>query len=336
FRMTVKHLFVEHSKVNERGTFSPGDTLSGQVIVVTTKETKVQCFFVRAKGKAKVTWCEKDGQSTVVHTDKKKYFYFEHIILQDKNKGDEMCFHSPFRFQINMPSSYKGKWGSVTYSLRAQLTQSIWLIHKTKTEFPFLTKSEFPFMPQQGMTDKKMKLFASGTVNMDVRIDRTGFHQGEGIKVVASIQNKSSRDVTPKFCLYRKHSYFADKTRKVVTKTLLKEVGEAIPPSACQTVTRIITIPPDTDPSVLNCNILRAEHRLKVYLDIKYASDPEVKFPIVILPALENTDKDKETAYFPFGSAFTDASGETNSAQNPPPYSTYGMYPTVSDFGGKS
>lgn len=50
-----------------------------------------------------------------------------------------------------MPSSYKGKWGEITYSLRAHLTQSIWLVNKTKTEIPFLTKSEFPFASKSEM-----------------------------------------------------------------------------------------------------------------------------------------------------------------------------------------
>lgn len=65
-----------------------------------------------------------------------------------------------------MPSSYEGKWGRITYSLRAQLTQSIWLVHKTKTEFPFRTKSEFPFASKSEMIiiglqvkDKKKKNF---------------------------------------------------------------------------------------------------------------------------------------------------------------------------------
>lgn len=86
--MTVKHLSLEYNKVNERGTFSPGDILSGRVTVVTSKETKVQRFLVRAKGKAKVTWYDQGGQATAIHSDKKKYFNFEHVILQDKNKGD--------------------------------------------------------------------------------------------------------------------------------------------------------------------------------------------------------------------------------------------------------
>lgn len=86
--MTVRHLTVEYNKLNEQGTFSPGDILSGRVTVVTSKETKVQSLLVKAKGKAEVTWSDQQGQTAVAHRDKKKYFYFQHIILQDKNKGD--------------------------------------------------------------------------------------------------------------------------------------------------------------------------------------------------------------------------------------------------------
>uniref|UniRef100_A0A672FK31 Arrestin-like N-terminal domain-containing protein n=1 Tax=Salarias fasciatus TaxID=181472 RepID=A0A672FK31_SALFA len=86
--MTVKHLSIEYDKVNDRGTVSPGDVLSGKVTVVTSKETKVQCFVVKAKGKAKVTWYEEEGQSTAVYCNERKYFHLEHIILQDKQKGD--------------------------------------------------------------------------------------------------------------------------------------------------------------------------------------------------------------------------------------------------------
>lgn len=50
-----------------------------------------------------------------------------------------------------MPSSYEGKWGRVTYSLRAKLTRSIWLVHKAKAVFPFRTRSEFPFASKTEM-----------------------------------------------------------------------------------------------------------------------------------------------------------------------------------------
>lgn len=86
--MTVKHLAVGYEKGNERGTFSPGDVLSGKVTLVISKEIKAQCFSVKAKGKAKVTWCGWEGETRRVYSDKKRYFSFEHIILQDKKKGD--------------------------------------------------------------------------------------------------------------------------------------------------------------------------------------------------------------------------------------------------------
>lgn len=135
-----------------------------------------------------------------------------------------------------------------------------------------------------------MKFFNSGTVAMDVNLEKTGFFQGEspktyinscythakccfdtsdlflgeGLKVMACIQNNSSREIKPKYCVYRKHSFFAKGNRRVSTQDLYKEVGEPIPPSSNQNVTRVLSIPLDVEPSILNCSILKAEHRLRV------------------------------------------------------------------------
>lgn len=89
---------------------------------------------------------------------------------------------------------------------------------------------------------------------------------GEGLKVLACIQNKSSREIKPKYCVYRKHSFFAQGRRRVHTKDLLKEVGEPIPSSANEKVTKVINIPHDTEPSIHNCSIIKAEYRLRVSL----------------------------------------------------------------------
>lgn len=86
--MTVRHFSVDYKKPNEHGSFSPGDTISGHVTVVTSRKIKAQCLLVKAKGKAQVGWCEQDGKASAVCSDKRKYFCLEHIILQDKNKGD--------------------------------------------------------------------------------------------------------------------------------------------------------------------------------------------------------------------------------------------------------
>lgn len=87
---------------------------------------------------------------------------------------------------------------------------------------------------------------------------------GEGLKVLACIQNNSTRNIKPKYCVYRKHSFFAQGKRKCSTKDLLKEVGEPIVPSATEKFTKVIPIPLDAEPSILNCSIIKAEYRLRV------------------------------------------------------------------------
>ncbi|XP_047448627.1 arrestin domain-containing protein 3-like [Mugil cephalus] len=299
--MTVRHLSVDYDKVNERGCFSPGDILSGKVTVVTSKETKVQSFLVRAKGKAKVTWHEQEGQTTVVHSNKKKYFYFEHIILQDKKKGDGSEIIGPgrnvypFSFvipNVDMPSSFEGKWGKITYSLRAHLTQSIWLVHKTKTEFPFLTKSEFPFASKSemiiiGLKEQqyatRISFYGSGTVTMNVASEKMGIKQGEAVGVSVEVLNNSTRTVTPKFYLCEKQTFVAESKRRVHANDMFFGTGDSVPAQSSRTTTKVISIPPQLPPTFFNCCMMKLEYRLKVALDVPLLTEPVIKLPLVIL-----------------------------------------------------
>ncbi|XP_078026905.1 arrestin domain-containing protein 3-like [Epinephelus lanceolatus] len=299
--MTVKHLSVDYNKVNERGTFSPGDILSGRVTVVTSKETKVQCFLVRAKGKAKVTWHEQQGRARETYSDKKKYFYFEHIILQDKNKGDGSEIIRPgrnvypFTFVIpntDMPSSYEGKWGKITYTLRAQLTQSIWLVHKTKIEFPFLTKSEFPFASKSdmiiiGLKERhfatRISFYGSTKVTINVTSEKMGVKQGDAMGVSVEVLNESARSVTPKFYLCEKQTFVAQSKRIVHTNDTLFGMGDSVAADSSRTITKVLSVPPQLHPTFFNCSMMKLEYRLKVTVDVPLARDSEIKLPLVIL-----------------------------------------------------
>lgn len=126
--------------------------------------------------------------------------------------------------------------------------------------------------------------------------------------------------------MYMKYSYFAKKKRKLEKKEILKEVGDAVPPSAGLTVTKTITIPPTAGVSILNCSIIKVELRLKVSicppttcqntagflvtppkkkvltvslpqvcLDVKFHSDPEIKFPIVVLSEFQQPGEENQT-----------------------------------------
>ncbi|XP_068166926.1 arrestin domain-containing protein 3-like [Antennarius striatus] len=329
----IKSFSVGYNPINKSNIFRSGDCITGQISLELAKECKIVSLWVKLKGKAQVKWTEHYGKTSVTYHSKDKYFSVKQHIIQDV-KGDNIvgggCHVYPFTFQIpsqDLPSSFKGSHGKIKYTLKANLSRKMKVDSKAKTKFTMvhIGNSDSSLMiPQRNTVEKKMNIFTSGSVSMDVNIERTALRQGEGIKIMASIYNKSSREIKPKYCLYKKYSYFAMKRRKVETKDIVKEVGEPVPPSTSQTVTRTIIIPPTTCASIYNCKIIKAEYRLRVYLDVKYARDPGIKFPIVILPALEGPEEERYSAY------------DSETFAQPPPYGAHEMYPSFTDFHRKS
>ncbi|XP_034450632.1 arrestin domain-containing protein 3-like [Hippoglossus hippoglossus] len=350
---SVKSFTVGINPISKSDVFTSGDSLTGQINLEVSGDCKINALVVKLKGKAEVKWTEHYGKTTVTYYNKEKYFSIKQSLFQE-DRGSTVgpgCHVYPFIFQIpaqELPSSFKASHGKIVYTVEVILSRPMKLDSKAKAQFTLMHKGNpqseaLLRIPQHSIIDKKLKLFTSGTVGMDVNIAQTGFRQGEGIKVVAYIQNKSSRDIRPKYCLYRKYSYFAKTKRRVETKDILKEVGETIPPSAGQNVTRIITIPATTCASILNCSIIKAEYRLRVYLDVKYATDPQIKFPIVILPASLGPDDERPPPAYGFD-GYANSSVGTNFLQNPtalepsappPSYGTYAMYPSLTGAVGK-
>ncbi|MEQ2269789.1 hypothetical protein XENORESO_009780 [Xenotaenia resolanae] len=376
---TIKKLGITYNSLNTSNTFTSGDVISGHVTVEVAKDCQINSFYIKFKGKAEVRWTEGHGQTSHVYHSKDKYFSVRQYFIRDKNSKDDQktlianqsgetysrvvppgIHVYPFSFQFplqDIPSSFKGADGKIIYLLEAILSRSMRMDSKESTVINFVGKGDLNpvpglMEPQHESMDKKIKFFTSGSVAMDVKLEKSGFFQGEGLKVLAYIKNDSSREIKPKYCIYRKHSFFAKRKRRVHTMDLLKEVGKPIPPSASENVAQVIAIPQDAEPSILNCNIIKAEHRLRVYLDVKYASDPEIKFNIVILPAYQVPAMATATsAASDFGNGTYGNYGNPHPlvwgfgppqppagdqpAVPPPPYETYGMYPSLNDFASK-
>ncbi|XP_034728469.1 arrestin domain-containing protein 3-like isoform X1 [Etheostoma cragini] len=374
---TVKSLKVTYNPINEENTFTSGDVVSGHVTLEMAKDCQISSLLIKFKGKAQVLWTERYGQTTVVYHAKDKYFSIKQYIIHDKDHtGDNQtllanqngetwsnvvspgCHVYPFTFQIPfqvMPSSFDSSIGKIVYLLEAKLSRSMRVPQKDSTKINFVTKEDLRsspelMMPQHDSKDKKMKFFNSGTVAMDVKLEKTGFFQGEGLKVLAFIENNLSRQIRPKYCVYKKHSFFARGKRKVWTLDLFKEVGEPIAPNTKENVTKVLPVPFDSEPSIINCSIIKVEYRLRVYLDVKYASDPEIKFPIVILPASQvpagvaPPPAASGFGFEPFGIPNPPAwglvppqppAGAPHPSDPPPAYGAYAMDPPLTDFGKK-
>ncbi|KAL7391103.1 hypothetical protein ABVT39_004279 [Epinephelus coioides] len=353
--MTITNFSIEYDAINSRNIFTNGDTINGRIIVEVSKETKVQSLVFIAQGKARVRWTEHYGQyhTHVYWADEKYYDVKHHILRESRQDGTEIIGKGrhvfPFSFQIpdrKIPSSFKSCIGKIVHKVKAELKQSMKLTKKTKTHFTFVSKADMDIPglldPQYGSKDKSVKVFGSGNISMDIQTKRMGYKQGRDLKVMAEISNQSSRSVKPKFILYEKQSFFAQGRRRVCTNEILKEKVEAVEPSRKETVTKVITIPRELPPSILNCSIIKLEYRLKVILDVKLASNPEIKLPIVILP-----ERPAEKQLPPSAGVGFETFGNQNQAawnmvpqpqatlgalDPPPPYGAYPNYPSFTDY----
>ncbi|KAF4074426.1 hypothetical protein AMELA_G00239240 [Ameiurus melas] len=349
---TIKQLSLTYEAVNNSNTFTNGDVVNGRVVFEVNKEVKIESLYVKCKGEAKVRWSERHNDRDHHYSATERYFKIKQYFMQDlSKKGKEdpgvilvsgEIYNNvvkpgshvyPFSFQLphgNFPASFDGYHGSVKYILEVTLDRS-WKMDRTeKKEIIFIPRlSAVNLMnPQTGFIDKKMKLFTSGSTSVKATIDKMGYMKGEVIKVSTDIDNSSSRDLKLKYSLEQSQAFYAQGHSKYSSRTILKVVGDRVPSGSKQTVITNLTLPQNLELSVTNCKILKAEYIFKVYLDVPMASDPEIKFPVIILPAGQIFPPGQnQPAFQPYGNP--DGPGWNQ----PPPQLALGPSPPGATFG---
>ncbi len=83
---------MTYDALNESGTFSEGDTLTGKVTLVLLKATTVESLFVKAKGDAEVRWTRKSGDRTYTYSSHKRYFKLKQFLISEETKGRRCTF----------------------------------------------------------------------------------------------------------------------------------------------------------------------------------------------------------------------------------------------------
>ncbi|KAK9974389.1 hypothetical protein ABG768_022490 [Culter alburnus] len=352
---SVKELNIYYEPINKSNIFTSGDIVEGQVVLEVTKEIKVDSFFVKLKGDANVRWTEGSSNDEKTYKDHERYFKLKQYFIQESWKKGQSEKNTtlvsgeiygpvirpgshvfPFRFQLpqqNMPPSFKGYYGSVKYVMTVQLKRPWKSSSTTCTELTFLPRNDGTndhlLQPLSGTQDKKMKLFGSGKMSMTVTTDKTGYMQGETIRVSVDVDNSSSRDVKLKYSLKQKQTFIAERRTKIKFKDIVKETKDRIPSGGNTKFIVDMNLPRDLTVTIENCRIIKVQYELKVYLDVSFASDPEVKFPVVILPA----DQQCPPCQGPPGEFQPYPPSQPNlvpyPAEQPPPYAE--LYPNLYD-----
>ncbi|XP_005722471.1 arrestin domain-containing protein 3-like [Pundamilia nyererei] len=344
--MTITRFSIEYDAINSKNTFTNGDIINGRIIVEVSGETKIQSLIFRGQGRAKVRWTENYGENDYRDYWATETYYDikQDILRESRHDGTEVIGKGrhvyPFLFRIPdgiLPSTYKRARGKIVHKVKAELTQSI--TRKTKAHFTFVSKADMgiPGLLEPQYTCKDKSVLGSGKVSVDVHTTQMGYMQGEALVVTVEINNNSSRTVKPKFKLYQKHSFFAQGHRTVYTHDILKDKAEAVEASSGRkTVTKVITIPGDLPPSILNSHIINLEYMLKVQMKIKCSIDPKLKLPIVIMPAVvKQPHPSAGIGFDTFRNPENPAWGTTpqqtppQCGDLPPPYGAHATYPTT-------
>ncbi|XP_028433608.1 arrestin domain-containing protein 2-like [Perca flavescens] len=189
----------------------------------------------------------------------------------------------------DMPSSFKGIHGRIVYMVEVKVSMGWLRCSQLQTEFNFVSNSfshlGHGMRPQSGSVGKEIGVFSKGQVQLSATVNTKVCSPGDTLSVDAKICNSSSKKVKPKFRLQQKTVYRASGSTNSSDQTLCKIVGETIALNSEETVSCQLKIPADAIPTLHHCEIISVHHYLKVYLDISFAFNPEVVFPLVIVPS---------------------------------------------------
>ncbi|KAM4745678.1 arrestin domain-containing protein 3-like isoform 2-T2 [Anableps anableps] len=342
------------------GAFSEGDTIAGLVSFHLSKETKVKSVSVRFKGDGQVYRTEGVGEDESSYSASKRYLKVKEYLVKEAAEGSVLpqgTNQFKFRLRIpqgNFPSSFKGIYGSIVYKLEAQICRKWRLDSTVQKEIQFLSRSiqntRQGVCPQSNSVTEKIGVFSKGEVQLTGSVNRSVCSPGDTLTAFAKISNGSSKSMKPKFSLQQKTLYNAGGFKDISDYSLCKKVGDSIKPNSQKTVSCSIGVPPGAIYTLNNCDLV------SVYLDVSFASDPVVVFPLVIAPPVASDHCEDLGPYpegpvgapsysdFPFAPAYpaefnpvptsTGASGYLILEENPPSYMS--LFPNAPGTTGKS
>ncbi|XP_073323417.1 arrestin domain-containing protein 3-like [Pagrus major] len=289
----IKDFKLMYEALNKYNTFSEGDTVAGMVTFTLTEQTKVKSIFVKVKGEAHVHWTDGTGERRRSHNAHRKFFKDKEYLVTENAEGTELPkgdHQYKFRLKIpqgSFPSSFKGFHGRIVYTLTAKISRSWHLPSVEQTVLNFMSRA-LPHLgqsmgPNCGSVGKEVGVFSKEHIQMSATVDKRVCSPGDTLSFVAKISNSSSKKMKPKFSVEQRTMYRAHASHKLSVISVCKMVGDTLKQSE-ETVSGQLKIPADVISSVHNCDIITVEHYLKVYLDISFSVDPEVKLPLVIVP----------------------------------------------------
>ncbi|KAG9276661.1 thioredoxin-interacting protein [Astyanax mexicanus] len=281
-----------------KASYRSGDKVAGRVVVEVSEVTIVKAVRLYGVGCAKVEY-HKGKQRCRDEIDYLKYEEVLHLDQQPTDMDGSITlrpgntYEYMFGFELPQPgqlaSSYKGKFGSVEYYVKAVMerpSQSGGAECKKcfEVEEPVDINTLELTSPATGAKEKRLTcmFIPDGSVSITAQINRKGFCEGEEISIDGKFENSCSRIVVPKAAIIATHTYLANGRRKVFREKISAVRGNHIISGMCDLWQGKSIRVPRLKPTVLGCNIIHLDYTLMVYMHIPGSEKLILELPLVI------------------------------------------------------
>ncbi|KAM9859032.1 arrestin domain-containing protein 3-like isoform 1-T1 [Aulostomus maculatus] len=228
------------------------------------------------------------------------FFRLQSVLLQERGalntptKLQPGTHVYPFTCQLpqgNFPSSFRGVYGQVSYTMTVAIHRPWRLSKDFVSELNFVnhmdTSKPELWAPLAGSNSKTVCCLCctSGPVTVSASVERKLFSPGETVKIRCEFSNASSRPATPKAKLQQKQGFYTHNrvSQRIIYKTLASAAAAAVEPQTSDVLAEILlTIPDTTIATINNCSILEVEYVIELTLSQTASSDLTVLFPIII------------------------------------------------------
>lgn len=279
--------FFETSGQQLRRIYNVGSYVSGQVKVGFSKPAKLAGINLKVNGEGRTKWMEPDGDSSTAYKAKETYIDLDIILFG--GISEDFIIHPPgdytypFSFLLSeeIPSSFKGRHGSVRYSCTAFIDR-LWKDGEAVSEDFFVLHQldcnhlVHAMMPIEATGEEMVQVCCDcfndpGLLIANLRLEKTAYVPGEPIVYNIEIVNRSSQTIEGVYLLlyqtitYKGHSRSTTHYKIEKQKFILSEdVPYDIPPHQTKKFNGA-TIIPSLPPSKLDgCSFIDIEYLVKL------------------------------------------------------------------------
>ncbi|KAK2168022.1 hypothetical protein LSH36_21g05002 [Paralvinella palmiformis] len=300
--ITKFEIHLEHD-IDEQYQYGPGEILRGQVILVTKEPINLKAITVQIRGEATVGW-DDDGRSEPTRASESYIDASVDLVSSGGELGSAIrvdpgdhSYTLEYQLPMNLPSSFIGKYGSITYVAKATLKEDKKFgLSTTITSEPFLVLRMLDISSEPKLLLRRQEkvqerfygtlICLNGRVSVELTIDKTGHLPGEDMQLDAEITNGSPRTVQSLQAALVMHSTFHAKNLsrshvQVVNKKRDEcELGSG---DGRRWKSVRLTIPPYIPESRLDgCDIIDIRYELEFVVELSNRKELRLTIPITV------------------------------------------------------